>query len=81
MVEKLWSMADNPMNYILSNMPKFDYNAIPASNQNNNNINLEVQFNVQGDANENTLAECKNMLEEYGKNEFPKFAQRQSKDI
>ncbi|WP_143321623.1 phage tail tape measure protein [Clostridium sp. HBUAS56010] len=73
MVEKLWSMADNPIKYMLSNMPKFDYNAIPANNQTKNDIKLDVQFNVQGDANQNTLAECKNMLEDYGKKEFPKL--------
>ncbi len=79
-LNRLWDISHNPasfegfrQNFIPNiTIPKYDFSNIKTVEK-QPIVNLDVAFNVQGDANKSTLAECKNMIEDYGKNTFPKI--------
>ncbi len=81
MVKKLWELGNSSLgaeklrqNFMPNIVtPKYDFSNIKTVER-QPVVNLDVAFNVQGDANANTLAACKTMLVDYGKNELPKYA-------
>lgn len=83
MTKNLWDFADSPRRYIrqslASNIQSLGNNIVPVSNR-AGDVNLKMDFVIQGNADEKTLSRFKDILSDFAKNDIPKYMQQSIKN-
>lgn len=74
MTDNLRNIAIDPTEFILGNMPKFDVSKLGGVNK-NENFNIDVDFHIQGNADEDALSKCRDIII----TELPKIIREQTK--